>query len=195
MTFNTPSKSSELPKRKKHRGAAVSRQRSQYIYIYILDSHRAPYGASEAAQSTARSSTVTPKERQAQSKRAHSGHSAAIASAQWPQRSRFERTVATAQPVRAHSGHSAAISSAQWPQRSHFGRTVATAPPFRAHSGHSRATSSAQWPQRSHFERTVVTAQPFRAHSGHSTVGAVVSIAVRTGFRFSAFDSTGEPIM
>ena len=36
-----------------------------YIYIYILDSHRAPYGAGEAAQSTARRRAVTPKERQA----------------------------------------------------------------------------------------------------------------------------------
>ncbi len=72
----------------------------------------APYGASEAAQSTARSSTVTPKERQAQSKRAHSGHSAAISSGLWPERSHFERTVATAQPFRAHCSHSALETAA-----------------------------------------------------------------------------------
>ena len=47
-----------------------------HIYIYTYGFAQAPYGASEAAQSTVRSSTVTPKERQAQSKRAHSGHSA-----------------------------------------------------------------------------------------------------------------------
>jgi hypothetical protein len=172
--------------------------------IYILDSHRAPYGSSEAAQSTARSSTVTPKERQAQSKRAHSGHSAAISSAQWPERSHFERKVATARPFRAHSGHSAAISSAQWPQRSHFERTVATVQPFRAHSGHSAAISSAQWPpaaaissaqwpQHSHFERTVAIAQPFRAHSGQSTAGAVFSSAVIAFSSLSTFEFSGEP--
>ena len=34
-----------------------------YIYIYILDSHIAPYGASEVEQSKVRSSAVTPKEK------------------------------------------------------------------------------------------------------------------------------------
>ncbi len=34
-----------------------------YIYIYILDSHMAPYGASAAVQSTVRNSAVISKER------------------------------------------------------------------------------------------------------------------------------------
>ena len=34
-----------------------------YIYIYILDSHMAPYGACEVAQSKVRSSFVISKER------------------------------------------------------------------------------------------------------------------------------------
>ena len=135
-------------------------------------------------------STVTPKERlrrkdrhcgsertvaRAQPFRAHSGQSAAISSARWPQRSHFERKVATVRPFRAHSG----------PLRQ----------PFREHSGHSTAISSAQWPQRSQFERTVATAQPFRAHSSQSTAGAVFWRPRRADSGLPGFESTAEPTM
>jgi len=73
-----------------------------YIYIYILDSHMAPYGACEVAQSTARSKAQFEAERFRRGSRRKNMHGrkcfrrkkkharAMLSKAQWPQ-STFEQ--------------------------------------------------------------------------------------------------------
>jgi hypothetical protein len=76
--------------------------RNIYIYIYILDSHMAPYGACEVAQSTARSKAQFEAERFRRGSRRKNMHGrkcfrrkkkharAMLSKAQWPQ-STFEQ--------------------------------------------------------------------------------------------------------
>ena len=80
-----------------------------YIYIYTLDSHMAPYGACEVAQSTARSKAQFEAERFRKGFRMKNKHDRKC----FRRKKKYPRKC-----FRIKKKHARAVlSSAQWPQR------------------------------------------------------------------------------